>query len=323
VAFPDQLIYHGDALRVLPTLAPGTVHAVLTDFPYGVTSQPWDQVPPLGVLWENLVRVLCPRGVVVTTANQPFASRLIVAWERWFRHDLVWVKTRGSNWASVRREPLRKHEYILVFAPGPHTYNPQKEPGTPYRSRTQHPREDTAYGGFGKADYQPEELRDTRHPGSVLEVSSLRQQDLTHPTQKPLDLYLKLVATYTNLGDTVLDPYLGSGTTLAACARLGRRGIGMEVVRRYAELAARRVGGRLVVSFAGVWVAPDESVGGGLGPLSRGSPGCEGHSPFPAPVLGVGEEIPRKGQHDGPRLQRAGDSRGRLGPDSPESGPGD
>ena len=63
----------------------------------------------------------------------------------------------------------------------------------------------------------------------------------THPTQKPESLMLELVNLYTDPGETILDPFMGSGTTLVAAKRLGRRGIGIELNEAYCEAAANRL----------------------------------------------------------------------------------
>ncbi len=62
-----------------------------------------------------------------------------------------------------------------------------------------------------------------------------------HPTQKPTPLIMDLVNLFSNTGQTVLDPFLGSGTTLVACQKLGRNGIGIELDPEYFEIACRRV----------------------------------------------------------------------------------
>lgn len=65
--------------------------------------------------------------------------------------------------------------------------------------------------------------------------------DRFHTTQKPVDLMLELVELFTDVGDVVLDPFCGSGTTGVACVRLGRRFIGIEKDARYAQLATDRL----------------------------------------------------------------------------------
>ena len=62
-----------------------------------------------------------------------------------------------------------------------------------------------------------------------------------HPTEKPLSLMTEILTDFTNFGDVVLDPFMGSGTTLVACAKLGRKGIGIELDPDYFEIACRRV----------------------------------------------------------------------------------
>lgn len=61
-----------------------------------------------------------------------------------------------------------------------------------------------------------------------------------HPTQKPLGLMRWCLTTAGGSG-TVLDPFMGSGTTLRAALDLGRRAIGIEIEERYCEIAARRL----------------------------------------------------------------------------------
>ena len=61
-----------------------------------------------------------------------------------------------------------------------------------------------------------------------------------HPTQKPVALMEWCLGFLPN-AQTILDPFMGSGTTLVACANLGRRGIGIEIDPKYFEIACRRV----------------------------------------------------------------------------------
>lgn len=63
----------------------------------------------------------------------------------------------------------------------------------------------------------------------------------THPTEKPRALMAEIVSLFTNAGDIVLDPFMGSGTTGIACVQAGRRFIGIENNPKYFELAERRI----------------------------------------------------------------------------------
>jgi site-specific DNA-methyltransferase (adenine-specific) len=70
-------------------------------------------------------------------------------------------------------------------------------------------------------------------------VNTARQGE--HPTEKPVPLMRELVALYTNHGQTILDPFMGSGTTGVACALLGRRFVGIEMDERWFDLACKRI----------------------------------------------------------------------------------
>jgi DNA modification methylase len=62
-----------------------------------------------------------------------------------------------------------------------------------------------------------------------------------HPTQKPLKLVMDWVTKFTDGGETVLDPFMGSGTTGVACVKLGRAFIGIEKRPDYFALACQRI----------------------------------------------------------------------------------
>jgi len=66
-------------------------------------------------------------------------------------------------------------------------------------------------------------------------------QARVHPTQKPLSLMIWLIEKYTTPGDTILDPFMGSGTTGVACIKTGRNFIGIEIDPAYHAIATRRI----------------------------------------------------------------------------------
>lgn len=76
---------------------------------------------------------------------------------------------------------------------------------------------------------------------TVIERGIPGQDPRCHPTQKPLSLMLELVELFTDPGDVILDPYVGSGTTGVACLRLGRRFIGIERKPEHAKTARERL----------------------------------------------------------------------------------
>jgi site-specific DNA-methyltransferase (adenine-specific) len=66
-----------------------------------------------------------------------------------------------------------------------------------------------------------------------------RTGNTLHPTQKPTDLLKKIIVA--NAGETILDPYAGSGSTLVAAFALGKSAVGIEIEERYCEIAAKRL----------------------------------------------------------------------------------
>lgn len=62
-----------------------------------------------------------------------------------------------------------------------------------------------------------------------------------HPTEKPLPLMVEILKDFTNHGQTILDPFMGSGTTGVACVKLGRKFIGIELDEKYFDIACKRI----------------------------------------------------------------------------------
>ena len=243
-------LYQGDCLEVLSTLAAGSVDAVICDPPYGTTACAWDSVIPLTPMWEQLKRVIKPRGAVVLFAAQPFTSALVVSNLDWFKYEIIWRKSLPTDFLNAKNRPLRAHENILIFSqgttancsPNQMVYIPQMQPGAPYVKQD---RQDKRVGAWEKGNRTPLELRRNvnngeRFPNSVVEFSN-NNHGSQHSTQKPLDLMRYLVRTYTNPGDTVLDFTMGSGSTGVAAIMEGRNFIGIELDARYYRIAERRI----------------------------------------------------------------------------------
>jgi site-specific DNA-methyltransferase (adenine-specific) len=234
-------LMQGDCLKLLPTLEPESVDLVVADLPYGLTANKWDSVIPFAPLWEHLRRVGTATAAFLFTASQPFSSALVLSNPREFRHEWIWRKERGGNFANTVREPFKEHESVLVFSRGKWTYHPQMQA--------------RAAGGLARVrhDFQssaPSEnyrsfQREGRHRLSTLRVPS-SVQDFTvdhgvHPTQKPVALMAYLIRTYSDPDDVILDPCMGSGTTGVAALGEGRRFVGMETDPEYFATATRRI----------------------------------------------------------------------------------
>lgn len=244
-------LYHGDCLEIMPTLEAGSVDAIITDIPYGTTACAWDEVLPFVPMWAGIKHVLKPRGVFVTTASQPFTSKLVMSNLEWFKYEWVWDKKRCTGGINARIQPLRAHESVLVFCGGQNKYNPQKTAWNEEQIKRKRkkdfvlkPNKRFIYGEC-IAPGREKQVKNGRNPDTVIRIAALGSIDperqANHPTQKPVALYAYLIRTYTDPGDLVLDITCGSGTTGVACAQTGRNFIGIELNEGYFKIAEQRI----------------------------------------------------------------------------------
>lgn len=75
----------------------------------------------------------------------------------------------------------------------------------------------------------------------MLQHDMKNKEERYHPTQKPVKLFVLLLEKYSNVGDIILDPFMGSGTTALACLTLNRKFIGFELSETYCDIAEKRI----------------------------------------------------------------------------------
>jgi len=80
-----------------------------------------------------------------------------------------------------------------------------------------------------------------KRPRTIVKQRRIMPDDLLHPNEKPVPLIGKLILDATNPADTILDPFMGSGTTGVACVQTGRNFIGIEIDETYFKIAERRI----------------------------------------------------------------------------------
>lgn len=238
---PKFEIHLGDSLEVIPTLHANSADLVLTDLPYGVLNSrnEWDNVPDFALLWKCLNRIAKLNAAIISTAKQPFTSFLVASNVQDFRYTLVWEKSKATGYLNAKKMPLVAHEDITVFYRKVPTYNPQMINGKPYNKGTA-VRDTECYGKQTKA-VEVKNTNGKRYPRSVQYFCTAEREGKLHPTQKPVALMEWLIKTYSNSGDVVLDPFMGSGSTGVASLRNGRRFIGIEAVEKYYNLAGARL----------------------------------------------------------------------------------
>jgi len=224
-----------------------SVDMVLCDLPYGTTDCKWDSQIDLTFLFSEYYRVLKKNGAIVLFASQPFTSTLVYEHVKYFKHEWIWKKNAGSNFGTVKYQPFKEHESILVFSNGGGKvcYNPimeeRAESGKArVKTKVNYNTSAEVYGSGGLIGDKgiSSNRPDLRYPSSVQKFN--RDRGL-HPTQKPLDLIEYLIKTYSNEGELVLDNTMGSGTTGVGCVNTNRRFIGIELEDKYFNIADSRI----------------------------------------------------------------------------------
>jgi site-specific DNA-methyltransferase (adenine-specific) len=239
-------IYNEDCLEGMKRIPDGSVDCIICDSPYGTTSNKWDSIIPLDKLWEAYDRICKPTAAIVLTASQPFTSMLVMSNVKNFRHEWIWIKNRGSNFANTVREPFKEHEEVVVFSKGGWTYNKQMQPRTGggadrVKYGFNHVTQSTNYRTFTRP--QNGSAPELRVPSSWQKFNT---EVGLHPTQKPVELFRYFIRTYSNEGETVLDNCCGSGTTAIAAIREKRNFICIEKDQHYYEVAKKRIENELL-----------------------------------------------------------------------------
>ncbi len=143
-----------------------------------------------------------------------------------FRNEIVW--TYGLGGSSSRSYP-RKHDNILWYTKGSAwTFEAPRVAARSIRMRGETKKQLDVFIGPPALDYLDEGARSLADVWDVAAINNMARERTGYPTQKPLALLEPLVRAHTRAGDLVLDPYCGSGTTLVAAVRNGRRAIGID-----------------------------------------------------------------------------------------------
>ncbi len=224
-------IWHGDCRDVLPTLAVGSVDLVLTD-------------PPYGVRWESGFRQVGFGPIQGDDGTLPVLDILGLALRSLKRGRHVYafgLDTFGDLPVGGRTE--------LVWDKGIHGGGDLSLPWAPAHERI-------LFGVYQSSKANREDgagrLAARLRRGSVLRGQRAHGSGVTrHPTEKPISILREMIEASSLFGDVVLDPFVGSGSTLVAAQLEARCAIGIEIEERYCEVAAKRLS-QIVLPLAGV-----------------------------------------------------------------------
>ena len=213
-------IYHGDCREILPAVS---ADAVITDPPYGVR--------------------LGSRTGTTRYQNKPYLS---IEDDEAFVRD-VCVPAVQSCIERFGRVVLTPGNRCMSFYPRPADVGIWYNPGATNRG---------AWGFCFANAFIFYYGHDPHNNGNGMKPNSLVGhcdpiEGIDHPCPKPLLFGSWLVKRVTLSGETMLDPFAGSGTYLVAAKNLGRRAIGIEIEEKYCEIAAKRLS-QEVFDFAGI-----------------------------------------------------------------------
>jgi len=245
-------IHHGDCLDLMNGIPDGSIDMILCDLPYGLIACGWDKSIPASKMWNCYNRIVKDNGVVVLFSSGLFTPRVMLSNINGYKYKWVWVKNNSTNFIHAKNRPMTKHEDVLIFSKAPMghlsqlsnkrmVYNPQ---GLIPINKTVK----TSKNKFGTIAGKRPSIKDkyimkyTNYPKDVLiGFPEDRSNIKLHTSQKPVALCEYLIKTYTNKGDVVLDNCIGSGTTAIAAINTNRNFIGIELDKKYVDIANKRI----------------------------------------------------------------------------------
>ena len=247
----NTVIYPGDCLNLLKQIPEESIQLIVTSPPYNLGKE-YENKLKLDVyikqqtkVIKECVRVLSQSGslcwqignyvnnssiIPLDTALHPVFSSFGLK----MRNRIIWHFEHGlhcSKRFSGRYETIlwltKSDDYIFHLDP---VRVPQKYPGKKY------------FKGPKTGQYSCNPLG--KNPGDLWVIPNVKNNHVEktkHPCQFPVELIERLVLSMTNKKDWILDPFLGSGTSIIAALKNGRRGAGAETNKKYIEIACERI----------------------------------------------------------------------------------
>lgn len=227
----DATLYLGDCLEILPTL--GKVDAVVTDPPYcsgGFSVSGKKQAAGMGLRSETVRDIGWFVNDRMTSEGIAWLMRQVSLWSFRILRDggsmLAFTDWRQlSNLSPAIESAGYRFQNLVVWV------KPSAGLGCGFRA--QH--ELAMHFTKGTGNYYSASC------GNVISCGRINTTEREHQTEKPVELIRKLAEVVSDEGQTILDPFMGSGTTGVACANLGRKFIGIEIEQKYFDIACRRI----------------------------------------------------------------------------------
>jgi adenine-specific DNA-methyltransferase len=247
----DAVVFAGDCRDLLQQIPTGAVQLVVTSPPYNLGKEYEsrldldDYLSQQREVISECARMLSDGGSICWQVGNYVDDGAIIPLDSLLypifaglglkmRNRIVWHFEHGLH---CSRRLSGRYETIMWFTKGDHYVFgldairvPQKYPGKKY------------FKGPKAGQYSCNPLG--KNPGDVWTIPNVKSNHVEktgHPCQFPVELIERLVLALSREGDWVLDPFLGTGTSIVAAVLHGRHGIGAEVIRKYAETARSRI----------------------------------------------------------------------------------
>ena len=244
MAKTDHKIIIGDALGELTKISDGSIDLVFADPPYNMSKKK-------GLGWKYSKHITMQEQWDMFSKDEYFKFN-----QKWIKEALRVLKHGGSLWICGSFHNIYQVGFILQHIEDVKINNsivwfkPNAQPNITCRMFT----ESTEHliwaskNGNGKKwtfNYETmKKMNNGKQMRNVWEIPLTPKKEKwagEHPTQKPMELLRRVILSCTNEGNTVLDPFVGSGTTSVVAKMLNRNSIGIEKEKRYLKISDKRL----------------------------------------------------------------------------------
>ncbi len=245
-------IYHGNTFELINELDDNSIDLIVCDGPYGVTPNEWDKIPNIQEYNLNLSRlfsrVLKPGGALYLFGKDDCIDFIDYRPYLQLNRKVIWYQP--SRLAQGRKNYTNNYDLICYFSKGKSVNFNLDDIRVPQLVELEHRLRcenvpSVLNGQYGKTKFND----DGKNPGDVwgdikqltYKSKELISRELLNTIQKPKKLIERIVKASSNIGDTVLDPFSGVGTTFAVCHELQRNFIGFEQNPEFVEITRQRI----------------------------------------------------------------------------------